>query len=105
MERKSLITNIDSKIKATRWFTLKDLALIGLFNFMLYAFRSYIHGYVLIPYFIFNAVVSIFLVLPSGFNKKRSMMESVFLLFQNDRETYRAFHIPINYEEGEDIDG
>lgn len=91
MYTKSIITDIDSKVKATRMFTLKDLFFIIFYFLIGIVFRDRVNEYFVIPYILFNGIVPVFLILPSSHNKKRNNLESICLLFKKDYLTYRPY--------------
>lgn len=72
---------------------------LGLYGFdffflLIYAIATYmladlVHPTLKIPFFIFSAIISIFLTLPSPFNKKRRNYQTLFILLKIDTNVYR----------------
>lgn len=54
-----------------------------------YTIRVFVSPKLMLPYGIFVVFTGIFFTLPSGFNKKRKMYESIFLFLKKDRTVYQ----------------
>jgi len=89
---KSVITNIESKTKANRHFTLKGIMFVGIYLIICYMLKNNVNGILFIPYIIFNALYSIFFILPSTYNKNRNNLESIFILLKQDKNVYRPLY-------------
>lgn len=54
-----------------------------------YLFRNLVHQDLRILYYIFSAIMAIFLTMPSYFNKKRRNYQSILILLKKDNSVYR----------------
>lgn len=93
----NVITDIESKTKATRYLTFQGLLFFIFYLMLAYIFRGYVHGLLFVPYMIFSSICCIFLLLPSSLNKQRSNAASLTIMFQADKAVYRP-HIEPDYE-------
>lgn len=92
MRRSNVITDIESKTKATKNFTFKSLLFLIGYITVAYMFKDRVNSMLFVPYMIFSLCCCIFLMLPSQLNKKRNNLESIMLFFQSDRDTYRPYY-------------
>ena len=58
-----------------------------------YLLRNFVHQDLRIAYYIFSAIMAIFLTLPSPFNKKRRNYQSIFILLKRDNIVYKPIVI------------
>ena len=92
MRESNVITNIESKTQATKYLSFSSLLFLLGYLLFAYAFRVYVHPFLLIPYFLFNGIMSFILLLPSGTNKGRNNLESIYVLFMGDKKTYVPYY-------------
>lgn len=88
---KNVVTNIESKTKATKHLSLKSLFFIFGYLIVCYMFKDYVSSLLFIPYMIFSACCCIFLVLPSYYNKGRNHLESILIMLKADSVVYRPY--------------
>lgn len=99
MASNNVITDIESKTKATSSLNLSGVIFVIIYLGIAFMLKDYIHAYMIIPYFAFSTVAAIFLVLPSRTNKGRNNLESIFVLLTKDTAVYRPY---ISKEQGSD---
>ena len=87
----NVITDIESKNKATRHLNLGNLFFIIGYMMVAYMLRGMVHTLLLFPYLLFSLACSIYLSMPSRFNQGRNNLESLFLLLRADRTVYRPY--------------
>jgi len=92
MASNNVITNIDSKTKAAKHLNLSGLFFIIAYLLVAYMLRDLVSGIMFIPYMIFSGICSFYLILPSRFNRGRTNLESLFVLFHTDNRVYRPFN-------------
>lgn len=100
MARNNLVTNIESKTKATRLFTVQGILFFILYQLFGYAFRGFINEILFVPYLIFNLIICGFLLLPSSYNKGRNNLESLYILLTADKGIYKPYNGEIYNMEG-----
>lgn len=86
---------IDSEIKFGRSFTAKRFVFIILFNSVTGQLKDIIHPRLLLLYYVFCALISIVLVLPSRSNPGRLLYDTLLLSITRDRRVYH----PIDTQE------
>lgn len=91
MARTITTESIESKTRVFGSFDVFDLFFIMLYVFLCYGLRIYVHPALRAAFLIFSAAVAIFLVSPSGGNKKRKNYESIYFLLARDVTCYRPF--------------
>lgn len=91
MASNNVITDIESKNKATSHLNMSGLLFVVGFMGVAFILKDNVNVLVRIPYYIFNLVCSVFLVLPSRYNKGRNHLESIFVLLRKDVSVYRQF--------------
>jgi len=91
MASNNVITDIESKNKATSHLNMSGLLFVIGFMGVAFIFKDYVNIIVRVPYYIFNLLCAIFLVLPSRYNKGRNHMESIFVLARKDIAVYRQY--------------
>lgn len=87
----NVITDIDSKTKATSRFAFTDILFVVAYLLIIFMFRGYVHIAVQVPYFIFSLLCAVFLVLPSKSNQGRSNLAALFILLNKDDSTYKTY--------------
>lgn len=90
-ENKTVITNIESKTKANRFFTVRGIMFVFAYVIVAYMLRNNVADLLFFPYIIFSLICAIFFILPSAHNKGRNNLESIFILLRVDKKVYRAF--------------
>lgn len=100
---KNVVTNIESKTQATKYLSFKSLLFIIAYLIVCYMFKDYVSSLLFVPYMIFSGVCSVFLVLPSYYNKGRNHLESIILMLKADTTVYRPY-IKIEESEAEQDD-
>ena len=91
MASNNVITDIESKNKATSHLYLTGvLFVIGMMS-VFFLLKDYVNVILQIPYLIFNLICSVFLVMPSGYNKGRNNMESIVVLIRKALNGYRPY--------------
>ena len=98
MASNNVITDIESKNKATAHLNLSGVLFVIASMTVFFLLKDCVNIILQLPYFIFNFLCSVFLVWPSKFNKGRNNMESVFVLLRKDVYVYRPYIL----HEGED---
>lgn len=98
---KNVVTNIESKTQATKYLSFKSLLFLIAYLIVCYMFKDYVSSLLFIPYMIFSGVCSVFLVLPSYYNKGRNHLESIILMLKSDTAVYRP-HIETESEDKQD---
>ncbi len=91
MVQSNVITDIESKTKATRNLDLKNLIFLAMYMMFAYMLRDNVNGLLYVPYMIFSFACGLFLMMPSSFNKKRNHLYSIVILIKNDAATYRPY--------------
>lgn len=94
----NVITNINSKTKVNRFLNLSSLFVLMGYMIFAYMLKDHVNSLVQIPYYIFSFVCAFYLVLPSAYNKGRNNFESIFLLFKNDKATYKPIYKDVEKE-------
>lgn len=87
----NVITDIESKNKATKHLNLSSLFFILGYIIVSYMFKTYVNELLIIPYMLFNTLSAIYLVLPSRYNKGRTNLASIFVMFRKDIYVYRPY--------------
>lgn len=88
---KNVVTNIESKTKATKYLSFKSLLFIIGYLIVCYMVKDYVSSLLFIPYMIFSACCCIFLVMPSYYNKGRNHFESILIMLKVDSVVYRPY--------------
>ena len=78
MSNTNVITNIESKTKATKHFNLSDLFFLTELLF--------------IPYMLFSLFNAAYLIMPSRYNKGRKNYESLAVMMKKDVLVYRPYY-------------
>ena len=91
MASNNVITDIESKNKATRHLNLSGLIFLFALMGLAFMFQNYVNGIVRVPYYAFNLLCGIFLMLPSRHNKGRNNLESIAVLLRKDITVYRQY--------------
>ncbi|HAT4340530.1 DUF5592 family protein [Clostridium perfringens] len=81
---------ISSEIKLSSKFYLFDLGMTLLALVFAFSLQSLVYPPLLIPFYIFVAVSSIYLVNKSKVNPKKRIYQSVYLALMRDKTTYIA---------------
>lgn len=100
MARSNVITNIESKTKATSFLSFKSLLFFIGYLVVAYMFRVYVNSLIFIPYIIFSGIMCFIMLLPSKYNKGRNTLESICIMFKADKGNYRPY-IQAAGDEGE----
>lgn len=100
MATSNAVTNIESKNKVSKFLTFNSLIFLILYLCIAYMFSSKVHSSLYIPYMIYSGLMCMYLLLPSKYNKGRNHLESICLLFKNDKSVYRPI-IKGGEDEGE----
>lgn len=87
----NVITDIESKTKATSFLNLSSLFFIIGYFIVAYMLRGLVNSILTIPYLIFSLLCSVYLIWPSRFNKGRNNLESIGVLFMGDKTVYRPY--------------
>lgn len=87
----NVITNIESKNKATKHLNFGNVIFIVAYLVLAYMFRDIVSELLFIPYMIFSSLCAIYLTIPSRFNKGRTHAESIVVLLRKDNTVYRPF--------------
>lgn len=85
----NIITNINSETKVNKYLSLKTMYFLVGYAVVAYMLKNYVNHILFIPYMLFSIGCAFFAVLPSPLNKRRSNLESIFLLFKKDKLVYR----------------
>lgn len=91
MASNNVITDIESKNKATSHLYLSGVLFVLAAMTVFFLLKDYVNILLQLPYFIFNFICSVFLVLPSRYNKGRTNMESIFVMLRKDVGVYRPY--------------
>ena len=87
----NVITDIESKNKATQHLNLGNLFFIVGYMMVAYMLRGMVHDFLRLPYLLFSLACSIYLSMPSRYNQGRNNLESLLLLLRADRTVYRPY--------------
>ncbi len=101
MANTNVITNIDSKTKATKHLNLSDLFFLVGFLILAYMFKDAVNVLLFIPYMLFSLACAVYLILPSRYNKGRKHYESIAVMLKKDLTVYRPYYSK-NVESGEE---
>ena len=88
MSNTNVITNIESKTKATKHFNLSDLFFLTGFLIIAYMFKGAVHELLFIPYMLFSLFNAAYLIMPSRYNKGRKNYESLAVMMKKDVLVY-----------------
>ncbi|WP_314922744.1 DUF5592 family protein [Mogibacterium diversum] len=92
MSNTNVITNIESKTKATKHFNLSDLFFLTGFLIIAYMFKGAVHELLFIPYMLFSLFNAAYLIMPSRYNKGRKNYESLAVMMKKDVLVYRPYY-------------
>lgn len=87
----NVITDIESKNKATKHLSLSNLFFVVFYMLFAYMLKDMVSGALFIPYMIFDFVCAFWLIIPSGYNKGRTHLESISVWLKKDANVYRPY--------------
>lgn len=89
---------IKSETKMSKYLNLKDFIVVAVFMCVCLLLQDLVYDKLIIPYYIFSALMSVYLILPSRDNPKRRNFQSlcIFLKKRSDVTMYK----PIKSKEG-----
>lgn len=85
----NVITDIESKTKASKNLSMENVLFIVGFFLVCYMLRPLVADVMQVPYYIFSILCGILLSFPSPYNKGRNNLQSLLLLIRADTYTYR----------------
>lgn len=91
MATTNVITDIESKNKATSFLTLGDLFFVLGYMIITMMFAEQVNPRVRIFYYIFSILYALYLRVPSLKNKGRNNLQSIFVFFKKDPNVYMHF--------------
>ena len=91
MASTNVITDIESKNKATRHFNFSGIVFLVAVVGLSFMFKDYVNSLLQIPFVAFNFLCGAYVMLPSRVNKGRNNLESIFVMLRKDLEVYRQY--------------
>ncbi len=79
---------IKSETKVNRWIYVTDFFFLLGYGVMTMFLSGAVHEKLKVLFCIFSAVMAIFLTIPSLFNRKRRLWQSMLLFLRKDRQVY-----------------
>ena len=90
MEQEYIVTNeLKSEPKVGVKVFISTFYFLMFYGIVFYNLKIFVHERLMIPYTIFSVVTGIFLTMPSIFNRKRKVYQSIVLYLQRDKTVYR----------------
>lgn len=96
--RFTTVQELKSQPKLLSWLYAKDLLMIAGFVCVMSVFQGLVHPACQTAYFIWNIFVGLALALPSPFNVKMHIYESLVFIVKKDRFVYKPIFIPKDSE-------
>lgn len=96
--RFTTVQELKSQPKLLSWLYAKDLLMIVGFVCVMSVFQGLVHPACQTAYFIWNIFVGLTLALPSPFNVKMHIYESLVFIVKKDRFVYKPISIPKDSE-------
>lgn len=87
-----LIKEIKSAAKIGKFY-LKDIFFITLYWITFFFLRNLVASSIRIPYFIFNFIVAIILVIPSVWNPGKRMWQVILFAIRKDKKIYKPISV------------
>jgi len=84
---------LNSKIKITKHLYLKEFFMFIAGMGLVFSFQSVVYSSLILVYYIFSALVIIFLLLPARDNPERLNYEAMYYVFKRERKTYQAISV------------
>ena len=98
MAQSNVITNIESKTKVNKFFSLKSLFFFVIWMLVSHIFSGNVLSILYIPYMLFSLSMCIYLLMPSNLNKGRNNFESIYIMLFTDNYVYKPFYLEIGNE-------
>ena len=98
MAQSNVITNIESKTKVNKFFSLKSLFFFVIWMLVSHIFSGNVLSILYIPYMLFSLSMCIYLLMPSNLNKGRNNFESIYIMLVTDNYVYKPFYLEIGNE-------
>lgn len=86
----NVASEIKSEAKVAGKLLVSTFYFLCFYWILFYALRMFVHTQLMVLYALFAISTGIFFTLPSFFNRKRRMYQSIFILFFRDRSVYRG---------------
>ena len=87
----NVVTDIESKTKATKHFNFTGILFVFAVVGLCYMLKENVNTLVRIPFYIFNGISAAWLMLPSKHNKGRNNLESIAVMLRKDPIVYRHY--------------
>lgn len=101
MAQSSVITNIESKTKVNKFFSLKSLFFFVIWMVLSHIFSGNVLSILYIPYMIFSMLMCMYFLMPSVYNKGRNNIESIYIMLFADNSLYKPYYADDEGEEDE----
>lgn len=98
----TLIKELKSKPRIAGIY-FRDIAFIVVYWVIFYMFANNVANPVRIPYLIFNAIVAIFLIMPSRWNNGKRIWHLIIFLAKKDRSVYKPICVDERSDDFETI--
>jgi len=84
---------LNSKIKITKYLYLKEFFLFLVGMGLVFSFDSLVYSSLLLVYYVFSALVIIFLISLSRYNPKKDNYEAVYYAFTRKRNVFHSISV------------
>lgn len=88
----TLIKELKSGMKIGKFYLI-DICFVVIYWLVFFFFRSFVSSSVLIPYYIFNFIVAIILVIPSMWNPGKRTWQAILFIFIKSRKIYKPISV------------
>lgn len=99
-----IIKELKSDIQIIKGFSLLNCAIIIVYVMFMNLIGSlFVYSSLKVLYTIFNIIVSIILVSPSAYNRKKKICHTILFFLKKDTDIYHPIHIDISERSGKDV--
>ncbi len=88
-DKYNIASEIKSETKVAGKVLVSTFYFLSFYWILFYVLRIFVHPQLKVPYAIFVISTGIFFTMPSYFNRKRKMYQSILIFFFKDRSMYR----------------
>lgn len=85
----NIASEIKSETKVAGKLLVSTFYFLCFYWILFYSLRVFVHTQLMLPYAIFAICTGIFFTMPSYFNRKRKMYQSILIFFFRDKSIYR----------------
>lgn len=90
MEQEHIVTNeLKSEPKVGGKVFISTFYFLMFYGIVFYNLKIFVHERLMIPYAIFSVVTGVFLTMPSVFNHRRKIYQSIIIYLRRDKTVYR----------------